>query len=187
MDLGLSLAANGLGWFLALVLGRAGRHKLTDFYRAVGAALDYGAVPEAWIPPVVRLLGIIETGCALALVLPATRPWAGIVALGIFAGYRLLMARVLWQGRREIDCGCGGAPQPVSGLSLLRNAVLSAAAAPVALLPAASVGLTGFIVALACGFTLFASYALLEKFASHLPQIRQVRSDLSRGSLQWNT
>ncbi|MBD9527339.1 MauE/DoxX family redox-associated membrane protein [Paracoccus sp. PAR01] len=187
METGLSLAASGLAWVLALVLCRASLHKLTDFYRTVGAALDYGAAPEAWVPRLVRLLGIVEAGCVLALIVPASRPFAGMVAAILFAVYALLMARVLRQGRVQIDCGCGGAPQPISGLSLLRNGVLTGAGVAVALLPVAATGPLGAILGLLCGLTLFASYALLEKFASHLPQIRQVRHDLSRGSMQWNT
>ncbi|WP_134679149.1 MauE/DoxX family redox-associated membrane protein [Paracoccus ravus] len=183
METGLSLAANGLAWVLAFVLARASLHKLTDFYRTVGAALDYGAAPEAWVPRLVRVLALIEAGTALALLIAPVRPMAGLVAAVLFAGYGLLMARALRQGKVEIDCGCGGAPTPVSGLSLLRNAVLVGLSLAVALLPVNAIGIAGAILGLCAGLTLFASYGLLEKFASYLPNIRQLRRDLSKGSM----
>ncbi len=176
MAVALSLAGLALAAFLALILARASWHKLADHYRAVGAALDYEAVPESWVPHLVRGLAVTEAAAALALVAPLTRPAGALAAAALFAGYALLMARALGQGRTEIDCGCGGAPQPISPVMLVRNGVLAALALATALLPAEPVGFPGMLIAVAAALTLLASYGLAEKLASHLPHVRAARA-----------
>ncbi|WP_138466530.1 MauE/DoxX family redox-associated membrane protein [Poseidonocella sp. HB161398] len=159
--------------FLVLVLARAAWHKAAAYHETVGFAQGYGLVPAAWTYPIVRALTAAEMLAILLMFLPATRAFGGLLAAGLFAGYGVLMGLALRHGRSEIDCGCGGAPQPVSALTLGRNAVLAALALGIAAIPAGTVGAIGALVSLAAGLTFFAVYGVAEKLASHLPNIRR--------------
>lgn len=168
-----SLASVTVTSFLVIVLARAVWHKVERFLETVGFAQGYGLVPEAWAALVVRLLTGLEAAAILALILPVSRPFGGLLAAGLFAGYGAVMAAALAQGRSRIDCGCGGLPQFVSAFTLGRNAVLTALALSVALLPAAPVPQFDVAVAIAGALVLVAIYTIIERLASHLPHIRQ--------------
>ncbi|WP_172329947.1 MauE/DoxX family redox-associated membrane protein [Mangrovicoccus sp. HB161399] len=159
--------------FTVLVLARAAWHKASAYHETVGFAQGYGLVPAAWTYPIVRALTAAEILAIALMFLPATRASGGLLAAGLFAGYGVLMGLALRNGRSEIDCGCGGAPQVVSGLTLGRNALLSGLALGIALIPAGPVGVPGALVSLAAGLTFFAVYGVAEKLASHLPNIRR--------------
>lgn len=159
--------------FLTAVLVRAALHKWQNYPETVGFAQGYGLVPDTITPAIVRFLAVIEPLIVVGLLLPLTREGAALAAAGLFAGYGVLMTLALRAGRDRIDCGCGGAPQIVSGLTLGRNAVLVLIALSVALLPSGTVGPAGAAVAIATGLTFFAIYSVVEKLASHLPNIRQ--------------
>ena len=113
-----------LGW----VLADAGLHKLREPLR-FGAIIDaYRLLPSGWGGWLSRPLGFVELACACALLLPASQRAAAVVAGALFALYWAAMALNLVRGRRDIDCGCGGVPQPLSGALLLRNLLLLALA-----------------------------------------------------------
>lgn len=167
------LAAATVTSFLVLILARAAWHKGQAFHQTVGFAQGYGLVPASWTPALVRGLMLAETLLVLALLLPASRPLGGVMAAALFAGYGLLMVLALAHGRREIDCGCGGAPQIVSGLTVGRNLLLTALALAVAAVAPAPIGTLGALLSVTAGLTFYAIYCLAEKLASHLPNIRQ--------------
>ncbi|MEY8830127.1 MauE/DoxX family redox-associated membrane protein [Sedimentitalea sp. XS_ASV28] len=166
------LASVTITTFLVIVIMRAAWHKLERFLETVGFAQGYGVVPDRWAAPIVRVLTAIEIGIVLALLIPATRMPGAVAAALLFTGYGLLMATALMRGRSEIDCGCGGAPQIVSGYTLLRNAILAGLALIVAVLPAQAIGAVDAAAAIAAALVLAAIYAVVEKLASHLPNIR---------------
>lgn len=168
-----SLASVTITAFLVIVLARAAWHKIDRFLETVGFAQGYGLVPEAWAAPIVRALTAAEIATIVALLVLATRPLGGLVAAGLFAGYGLLMAAALRRGQTRIECGCGGAPQVVSGLTLMRNAVLAALGLTVAALPATTVPPAGALIAIAAALVLAAQYAVAEKLGAHLPHIRE--------------
>lgn len=168
-----SLASVTITTFLVIVLARAVWHKLERFLETVGFAQGYGLVPDAWAAPIVRALALAESAAILALMVPAWRQTGGALAAGLFAGYGLVMATALAQGRVRIDCGCGGPPQIVSAFTLLRNAVLSALALAAALLPDAVLPRPEVAAAIAGALVLAVIYAIIERLASHLPHIRQ--------------
>ncbi len=159
--------------FLVIVLARAVWHKLERFLETVGFAQGYGLVPDAWAAPIVRALTLAEAVAILMLLIPAWRLIGAGLAAGLFAGYGAIMAAALVQGRDRIDCGCGGLPQIVSGFTLGRNAVLTALALAVAVLPAAALPRPEAAFAIAGALVLVAIYAIAERLASHLPYIRQ--------------
>ena len=118
----------GIAWlFLASVL-----HKLKDFadFRAVMAT--YKVLPDRVVPAGAWIVVTVEAAIAVGA-LVQYRP-AYFVAATVFLTYAGLMTINLWRGRRFIDCGCGGAAQPLSVGLVIRNVVL-AAGAFLALLP----------------------------------------------------
>ena len=117
-----------LGWlFLA-----AAAHKLKDMadFRAVLAT--YRVLPER----VVRVAAACVVAIEIVIGIGALwqYPLAFVGASVALLGYAGAMSVNLARGRRFIDCGCGGAQQPLSVGLVLRNVAL-AAAALVALIP----------------------------------------------------
>ncbi|MBU3028738.1 MauE/DoxX family redox-associated membrane protein [Paracoccus marinaquae] len=168
-----SLASVTITSFLAVVLVRAAWHKAEGFLETVGFAQGYGLVPDAWAAPIVRALTAIEVAIVLALLVPSLRPLGGLAAAALFAGYGLLMATALMQGRSRIECGCGGAPQIVSAFTLARNALLALMGLTLAFLPVATVRPLEAAAAIAAALVLAAILTVTEKLASHLPHIHQ--------------
>ena len=169
----LSLLAGSLTCLIAVIVMRAAWHKFEHFLETVGFAQGYGVVPEAWAAPIVRALAIAEVVITAGLVLPWLHDWAAAAAAMLFAGYAALMLYALWQGKREIECGCGGAAQPVSYATVARNLALCATALAISLLPRVPVGLFGAVLAVLGGLVLMVIYIIGEKLASHRPHIRQ--------------
>ena len=117
------------GWTAALLL-HAALAKLADrglFHQHLAA---YG-VPEALQPALVWALPLAEGLAALGLVTP-WRPAAALLAAALLALYGAAMAWHLARGR-VLDCGCGGAPLPLSTALVLRNLVLAGVALAAAL------------------------------------------------------
>lgn len=168
-----ALASVTITAFLVILLARAAWHKVDRFLETVGFAQGYGLVPDAWAAPAVRALTGAEVAAIVALLMPATRPFGGLLAAGLFAGYGLVMAAALLGGRTRIDCGCGGPPQIVSAVTLARNAVLAGLGVAVAALPVATVPPLGAAVAIAAALVLAAQYGVAEKLGSHLPHMRE--------------
>lgn len=169
----VSLLVASLTCFIAVILMRAAWHKFEHFLETVGFAQGYGIVPEAWAAPIVRSLATAEVLITAGLVLPRLHDWAAGAAAVLFSGYAGLMLVALLQGKREIDCGCGGAAQEVSFATVGRNLALCAIALAIALLPTAPVGAFGAVLAVMGGFVLMMIYIIWEKIASHRPHIRQ--------------
>jgi hypothetical protein len=114
----------------ALLLASAARHKLRDREGFRAALGGYGLLPERSVPLAADLLVAGELAIGLALL---ATPRAGIAAAALLALYAGAVGVNLARGRRHIDCGCGGAPQPLSAWLVARNVVLAAAFAASAL------------------------------------------------------
>ena len=146
------------GWVAALLL-HAAVAKLADralFHQHLAA---YGT-PEALQPALVWALPLAECAAALGLVTGA-RPLAAMLAAALLALYGGAMAWHLTRGH-ALDCGCGGAPLPLSWALVGRNALLAAVALAAAL-PAdgRAIGLADFAVsaaAVALGALLYAGF-----------------------------
>ena len=122
------IARFGLTWLFLDALA----HKLRDV-REFGVVLAaYRVLGERWIRVAVWLVIAIEAAIAAGALLQYAPAYAlaGIVLLG----YAAAMTINLWRGRRFIDCGCGGATQPLSVGLVVRNLAL-ASASLVAMLP----------------------------------------------------
>jgi hypothetical protein len=113
---------------LALVMLAAAWHKFSEPEVFAGSVSAYELLPRWLVVPVARLLPWVETGLAIGVLLPVTRPAALLALTGLLLGYAAAMAVNLLRGRRDIDCGCGGATQPLSWALVARNLLLCAAA-----------------------------------------------------------
>ena len=109
------------GSLAALLLHAAGA-KLADRGAFHGHLAAY-RVPDALQPALVWALPLAEAALAIALVTP-WRATAATAAAALLLGYGLAMAWHLTQGR-VLDCGCGGAPLPLSWWLVARNALLA--------------------------------------------------------------
>ncbi|MFV0292244.1 MAG: MauE/DoxX family redox-associated membrane protein [Paracoccus sp. (in: a-proteobacteria)] len=172
MALLIAMVSVTITGFLVIVLMRAIWHKLDRFLETVGFAQGYRLVPDEWAIPIIRVLTITEIATVVALIFPVIRPMGAVLAALLFLGYGLLMAAALMRGQSRIDCGCGGIPQIVSGLTLARNALLVVLALIVAMQPVGPIRPSEAALALAAALVLAAIYAVAEKLASHLPYIR---------------
>ena len=99
----------------------ANRHYYQNVFRDYGIALPGLAAALVW------LLGCLELLGGLLIVFPLTRLQGLIVCGVLLVVYMLAMARQLWQGRLDMDCGCTGSAGSVkvSPALLLRNSVFT--------------------------------------------------------------
>jgi uncharacterized membrane protein YphA (DoxX/SURF4 family) len=117
-----------LGWlFLA-----APAHKLRDMVDFRSVLATYRIMPERLVVVAAWLVVFAEVAIGLGMLWQFAQ--AFIAGAALLLVYAAVMAINLVRGRRFIDCGCGGATQPLSIGLVLRNVVL-AVAAIVALVP----------------------------------------------------
>ena len=118
-----------LGWlFLA-----ASAHKLRDMVDFRSVLATYRILPERLVAVAAWLVVGTEICIGVGMLWQLTFAYTAGAAL--LLAYGAAMAINLLRGRRFIDCGCGGATQPLSVGLVLRNVVL-AVAAVIALVPA---------------------------------------------------
>lgn len=111
-------------------------------------------------------LPVIEAATAVLLLTP-WRATGALLAGGLLLAYAAAMALHRARGR-TLDCGCGGAPLPVSWALVLRNLLL-AMLAGVAMLPAAAraMGVADFLVVAAAVVLGSLLYAALNQLLRH--------------------
>jgi hypothetical protein len=114
---------------LFLLFISASQHKRADTRRFAAQLDAYELIPKALTSGFARVLPWVELTVGVLLLIPASRAMAGFGAGLLLAVYALAVLLNLLRGRRNIDCGCGGTPQPLSYWLVIRNAVLVAAAA----------------------------------------------------------
>lgn len=143
---------NAAAWGVAGVFAAAVVHKLGNRLEFRGVLEQYRILPAPLAPLAVLAVILLEGAACLALAVP---PWRGLgagLAGGLLLAYSAAIGLNLHvRGRTELDCGCGGAPIPLSGWLLLRNALLLALV-PLAALPSAA---DGAALALAAAVALF--------------------------------
>lgn len=108
-------------WLATLML-HAGLVKLQDPPLFLQHLAAY-RVPDAWLTPMSVTLPLSEIGMGLLLLSP-WRTWGALSAATLLLLYAGVMA---WhrQAGRQLDCGCGGEPLPLSWTLVLRNLALS--------------------------------------------------------------
>lgn len=162
---------------LALLFFMAARHKQSDYRRFQAQLSAYELLPVSLLGPVARALPWLEMALVFGLLVPVSRPLAAMAAACLLVIYALAMAVNLMRGRSEIDCGCGGSPQALSGWLLLRNGVL-ATGAILLVLPTSPRTLSlvdGTFVALLTA-TLASSYLMVEQLVRNHYIVRKQES-----------
>lgn len=122
------VVADVAAFLVALVLAVSAGGKLWARDRVPADLIAFG-VPSALAPALSWVLPIVEVGVTVTLLVPATRTAGAIVAvvmLSVFTGG--VAANLLWGRRPPCACFGGGQGRPISGVTLVRNAVLVALA-----------------------------------------------------------
>jgi hypothetical protein len=159
----LTLSAGGAVVFTALLFARALVHKLTDFTSFTGFVADYGLLPEGLVRPASMAVVAAEAAVVLGLLVPGASPAASLLAAAVLLGYAGAIASAVRSGRRWVECGCGGAAQPVGWPLVARNGVLAAIALVGAAGEPAALDLAEAAAVLVSGFALFVGYLLVEQ------------------------
>jgi len=158
--------------FLVALFLRAAWHKAQAFWETTGFVADYSLLPAGREVSATRVLIGAEVLVIAMLMIPATRPFGAALAACLLLIYAFAMAWALRVGRRRIDCGCGGAPHFVSGLTVGRNLVLAAMACILALLPAGPLGgVAPALIGLGLGLTTWTVYAVAERLLANAGHI----------------
>lgn len=132
----LTIAA---GWALAGILLLAAAHKTRHYLAFQGILNQYRLLPEYLLPVAAPLIITLEAVIGLALLAPANvvpQAATGLMATLLLCLYTGAIAINLARGHTAIDCGCGGAPTPLSGWLLTRNGLLLGLAWAAATAPA---------------------------------------------------
>src|SRR5689334_20113958 len=127
---------------LSAVFAAAALAKLGDRRGSERAITDLG-LPQATAPLLAWIVPLVELAVA-ALLLPAATAWrGGVAALALLAVFTALIGYNLLRGRAP-DCHCFGqlTAAPIGRGTLVRNLLLMAAAALLALNPMPSAGLS---------------------------------------------
>jgi len=165
----------------ATLFGHAALAKLADRLLFEQHLAAYG-VPFALLGPTTWLLPALELLAALLLLTP-WRDLGALLAAGLLFAYAVLMA---WHRmhRRALDCGCGGAPLPISWLLVARNLLLLGLALLVAVpMSPRSVGLSDFAVVAASVLLAVPLYAAFNQVLRHTAGHRTHQTPA--GSTSW--
>ena len=124
----LSIFAYAIALLIAGLFLHAGSNKLLSqnqsYYTDV--IQSYGVAPSGVVPWLPRVIGSFESLIALLVLLPMFSRVGLFAAAGLLAVYLLVFAKLLMQGRADINCGCAGpgAEVRISATLLLRNGLL---------------------------------------------------------------
>lgn len=106
-----------------LILGGVSKLREQEVFR--DALANYELLPQSLIGLTARALPMGELLAGVLLLPVATRSIGAVLAVALLALVTAAIAINLARGRRQIDCGCGGASHtPLSGGLIARNAVL---------------------------------------------------------------
>lgn len=161
--------------FMALIFARAALHKVFDFTAFTGFLADYELVPESATRPVAIVVALAELAVILTAIVPALHVLSALLAAGLLLGYGAAMAVNLGRGRDRIECGCGGAVQPLAWTLVWRNAVLAAFALVGAGSSASGFGVTESAAVIIGGLTFFTTYLLADQILANAAFIRLKR------------
>jgi len=119
---------------LSILFATAAVSKLRNRRGFYAAMLAYQLLPPRWAISLADILPWAEGAIATGLMLDINAALPAAASLLLI--YALAMAVNLIRGRRDLDCGCGGAPQPLNIWLVTRNLVLAVTALAASLWPA---------------------------------------------------
>lgn len=161
--------------FMCLLFARSAWHKLADFTEFTGFVADYQLMPERLVVPAAMAVIGGEVLVVLLQLFPGAQTFGLLLAIGLLSLYALSMGINITRGRTSIECGCGGAVQPLSWSLVWRNVVLVTMAAVAVAISPYRLDAGGAIAALACGFTLWTGFVLAEQILANASTARLTR------------
>ncbi len=101
----LSVASNAVALVLFWLFASAGWHKLRNqsYYRDLMQKQGLSKLQK-----LISIIAITELIIALSVVLPSTRYWGALLAIAMLLVYGIHLLLLYRDGKRDIDCGCGG-------------------------------------------------------------------------------
>jgi hypothetical protein len=171
----LRLAAGAASMVLALLFLRAALHKASDRAAFEGVLASYGLGPLGLVGLGARIVPALELICATLLVVPVTSRVGAALAIVLLTVYGAAMALNLAQGRRLLDCGCGGAPLALSWSLVARNAALAAAAIPASLGLGRPQDWSEAVSIAGVGAAVFLTIVVVERLAANHARMRRHR------------
>ena len=172
-----SLLAAALTVFVSLIFARAAWHKLGEFTEFTGFVADYKLVPERLVGPVSFAIVGAECASVTLQLVPNGRPFGlGIAVLSYAVGRRQKnMAINIRRGRTSIECGCGGAVQPLAWSLVVRNGLLAALGLAALALPLGPMNASDAVAAIVSGFAVWVAFLLIEQILSNASIARLTR------------
>jgi hypothetical protein len=167
-----SLVSATLTAFLALLFARAAWHKLSDFSAFTGFVADYQLVPEKFVQPLSAAIVGTELLIVLAQLVPGGQIGGLLLAVLMLAVYGAAMGINIRRGRDRIECGCGGAVQPLAWSLVGRNAILAGLGIVAVLTGPYALGLDEAVAALGSGFALWVGFVLVEQIMANVSHAR---------------
>jgi len=152
--------------------------------RAMFAAVveGYALLPRILVAPVAVLLPVAEILTGISLLWPPTGRNGAMAGLIILGAVSLAVVINLARGRRDIDCGCGGASgdQTLSWSLVARNGVLALLLGLGALhaSPRVLAGLD-FVIAVLAGLAALGMYAAANQLLANAPRLQALRDGLT--------
>ncbi|TCO69566.1 methylamine utilization protein MauE [Rhodovulum euryhalinum] len=162
-----ALASAAVATFTAIFFARAAWHKAWDFWAFTGFVADYRLLPARAVVPAAGAILLIETLVVLAMLVPGARVPGLVTGAVMVAAYGAAIAANLARGHTRIECGCGGAPQPLGPALVVRNAGLAALMLAGGAGADGILGLAGAGAAIAAGGALFITYLLFDQIISN--------------------
>ena len=170
------LLSAAIATFVDLIFVRAAWHKLAAFTEFTGFLADYRLLDQRLVVPASAALAAAEAGVVVLLLAPGGQPFGLGLGIGLLGLYAIAMSINIARGRTAIECGCGGAVQPLSWSLVTRNGVLAVIAAVGVL---ASVGVPldvgGTLAAIASGFMFWLVFLLVEQILANTSTARLTR------------
>jgi len=170
-----SLYTASITVFVALIFARAAWHKLGEFTEFTGFVADYRLLPERLVRPASMAIVGGELLVVLAQLVPGGQVYGLLMAIVMLALYAFGMAINITRGRTFIECGCGGAVQPLSWTLVIRNSVLILLTASAVATAPFSLDAASGLAAVATGFTFWVGFVLAEQILANSSTARLTR------------
>jgi hypothetical protein len=171
------LASAAAATFTALLFGCAAWHKASDFDSFTGFVMDYQVMSPNLVVSMSSMVIAAEGTVPVTLLFRHGREYGAILAAALLLGYATVIAINLLRGRTQIDCGCGGARQPLAWSLVARNVVLAAIAALIALPSLIDTTLWEAAAAMGGGAVVWAVYIVAEGVLSNQTRMRALLSE----------
>ena len=166
----------------ALLFLIAAVHKLAGAARFRAVLADYQLLPDALVPPMTRVVAVIELLLGLGWLIAYRTPVIAVISTMLLAVYAAAIGINLVRGRVHIGCGCGfggtaDEDQQLSWGLVLRNGALIVAAAVAALPPAQrQLGVVDYVSLIAAVLASVLLYAAANQLLSNRAAINSWRN-----------